>query len=71
VAAAVFAAAGAVESACCDGWEALLQPASASAATDISDKTVLRMGKPHQRENKHEIVQALCATTSTRGKFQA
>ncbi|WP_254425143.1 hypothetical protein [Rhodanobacter sp. B04] len=27
---------------------ALLQPANANAAIDISDKTFLRMGKPHQ-----------------------
>jgi hypothetical protein len=31
-----------------------LQPAKASAAKGISDKTILRMGKPHQRENGRE-----------------
>ncbi|MDW2979976.1 MAG: hypothetical protein WBG81_06195 [Rhodanobacter sp.] len=44
---AVFAEAGAAESVGPDGLGALLQPAKANAATDISDKTVLRMGKPH------------------------
>jgi hypothetical protein len=41
------------------------------AATDISDKTILRMGKPHQRENKHESGQAHCATSFSRGKLEA
>jgi hypothetical protein len=56
-AAAVFADAGASVAVGCAGVGALLQPARASAVTDMSDKTVLRMGKPHQRENKHETVQ--------------
>jgi hypothetical protein len=29
------------------------------------------MGKPHQRENKHEIVQTPWRHDSTRGKLQA
>ena len=67
---AVFADAGASVPVCGDGAGAL-QPARASAVIDISDKTVLRMGKPHQRESKHEIVQTPWRHDSTRGKFQA
>jgi hypothetical protein len=50
-------AAGALASVVAVG-EGALQPASVSAAADISDKTILRMGKPRQtmetstRENR-------------------
>jgi hypothetical protein len=47
VAVAAAVDAGAPASVCCEGEE-LLQPDIATAATDISDKTILRMGKPLQ-----------------------
>jgi hypothetical protein len=51
--------------------EGALQPATASAARGISDKTILRMGKPHQRENKREGCRTPVRHDFSRGKLEA